>query len=141
MMLVLNLNPSVAQTLAKVVNALLGVAHLVGTVVLMLLSAFPDGVKIWCLSGHVGNMMLFLDTATPVGDMIAGIIGNMMLMCVGAFMAFSAAALPWPFMANRKARAGVQRTALLFRILIRDIVTAYTGDGSEFDDGGAVVSK
>merc|ERR1719230_153489 len=60
-----------------------GVTWLIATVCFMLLANFPDGVKVWCLIFHVGNMMTFLNSGGEAHGLIAGAFGGMLMNCIG----------------------------------------------------------
>merc|ERR1719161_2590140 len=120
-----------------------GVGWLVFTVTFTLFANFPDGVKVWCLLGHVGNMMSFLHPPAG-GNLGSGPCDRrqQVLMCVGAMVTMIATCLPFPFMESRKAIAGLRKTTVLFRILLNDVVCAYTGEGvTPFDKGAGVAAQ
>merc|ERR1719428_2132267 len=62
--------------------------------------------------------------------------------CIGAMVAIFGTCLPYPFMESRKAVSGLHKTTILFRVLLNDLVKAYTGEGaSGFDNVGAVAGQ
>merc|ERR1719230_1600822 len=169
--IVFNLAPSLAGTLVGVMNALLGTLFsilwiwipllvypdgytdvdgvwyfglfwLVATTCFMLIANFPDGVKVWCLIFHCGNMMAFLDPAKNTSGIIAGAFGGMLMACIGAMVAIFGTCLPYPFMEARKAMSGLHKTTILFRVLLNDVVKTYTGEGtSDFDKAGSIATE
>merc|ERR1719487_3240206 len=169
--IVFNLSNSLGGTIVGVMNALLGTAFsilwiwipllvypdgytdvdgvwyfglfwLVATTCFMLIANFPDGVKVWCLIFHCGNMMAFLDPAENTSGIIAGAFGGMLMACIGALVAVFGTCLPYPFMEARKAMSGLHKTTLLFRVLMNGIVKTYSGDGAtDFDKGSAIAAE
>jgi hypothetical protein len=119
-----------------------GAGWLVFTVTFILGARFPDGVKIWCLTTHVGNMMAFMTGAATIPTLVPSVIGSMMLMGLGGFMALVGTLLPNPYMESRNALTGMYKTTTLFSILLNGVVEAYTGEGdTEYDQGGAINSQ
>merc|ERR1719478_895494 len=169
--LVFNLAPSLAGTLVGVMNALLGTLFsilwiwipllvypdgftdvdgvwyfglfwLVATTCFMLIANFPDGVKVWCLIFHCGNMMAFLDPAKNTSGIIAGAFGGMLMACIGAMVTIFGTCLPYPFMEARRAMSGLHKTTILFRVLLNDVVKTYTGEGtSDFDKTSSIATE
>jgi len=124
-------------------NWYFGAGWLCFTVIFVLGARFPDGVKIWCLTTHVGNMMTFMTGGlTPESAVVQGVIGSMMLMGIGGFMALVGTLLPNPYMESRNALTGIYKTTTLFGILLSGVVEAYTGEGdTEYDRGDAIAGQ
>jgi len=168
--IVFNLAPSLGGTLVGVMNALLGTAFsilwiwipllvypdgytkvdgvwyfgvfwLIATVCFMLIANFPDGVKVWCLIFHCGNMMAFLDPMENTSGIIAGAFGGMLMACIGATVAIFGTCLPYPFMEGRKAMSGLHKTTILLRVLLQDVAKIVTGGTGTFDKAEAIAGE
>lgn len=120
-----------------------GVAYLVFTTFIMMFGTWRNGMRVWCLSYHMGNMMAWLTpTERGVDDGYShhfqikfdgAAFGYVIVTLFAAVVTILALSLPTPRMAHRIALRDMSNSVNSFDSLFRCLVKLYCGHTNSAD--------
>jgi len=120
-----------------------GIVYFLVTTLFMMFGSWKNGVRVWCLSYHVGNMMAWLTPKAPGVDdgyshnfeikLAGAAFGYCVVTLLASSLTVIALSLPNPRMAHRSALNEMRIASRQFESLLRCTTAMYTnclGDAS-----------
>eukprot|EP00440_Ansanella_granifera_P016135 gb/GFBE01017525.1/.p1 GENE.gb/GFBE01017525.1/~~gb/GFBE01017525.1/.p1 ORF type:complete len:975 (+),score=231.47 gb/GFBE01017525.1/:1-2925(+) len=118
-----------------------GVIYLIFTVLLTMYGTSRNGVRVWCLSYHVSNMMYFLKPTDVVSlsnystgfhlNVSGTAFGYIVVTVASSILAYAAVSLPTPRMSHRLALARLFATQREISAILTSVLTIHTGDSED----------